>query len=328
MSDTAGAAAAPSSAAPESTAPVSEAPSLEASEDIDALEASLEEGAEEGKELSKEEKKVEEAKKELRKKYSLKVNNKVKELELDLENDAEVQKYLQKALAADEKFQEAANMKKGFAELINQLKTNPLAILAHPEIGVDLKRLAEQVLTQEIEDMQKTPEQKKLEEMERKLKEYEEEKTRLEEEKRQAEMAKLEEQTYQELDEQISEALAQTELPRSPYVVKRIADAMITAMDMGYTEVQVKDIIPFVEQQITSEIQQLFESAPETTSEKLMEKFVGKKNLDKYRKSRISKVRAKAPETAKSIKETGSNYKSEDKKEEVETVSVKKLLSF
>lgn len=325
MSDTAGAAAAPSSAAPESTAPVTEAPSSEASEDIDALEASLEEG---GEEQSKEEKKVEEAKKELRKKYNLKVNNKVRELELDLENDAEVQKYLQKALAADEKFQEAANMKKGFAELINQLKTNPLAILAHPEIGVDLKRLAEQVLTQEIEDMQKTPEQKKLEDMEKKLKAYEEEKVRLEEEKRQAEMSKLEEQTYQELDEQISEALAGTELPKSPYVVKRIADAMITAMDMGYNDVQVKDIIPFVEQQITSEIQQLFESAPETTSEKLMEKFVGKKNLDKYRKSRISKVRAKAPETAKSVKETGSNYRSEDKKEEVETVSVKKLLSF
>ena len=325
MSDTAGAAAAPSSAAPESTAPVTEAPSSEASEDIDALEASLEEG---GEEQSKEEKKVEEAKKELRKKYNLKVNNKVRELELDLENDAEVQKYLQKALAADEKFQEAANMKKGFAELINQLKTNPLAILAHPEIGVDLKRLAEQVLTQEIEDMQKTPEQKKLEDMEKKLKAYEEEKVRLEEEKRQAEMSKLEEQTYQELDEQISEALAGTELPKSPYVVKRIADAMITAMDMGYNDVQVKDIIPFVEQQITSEIQQLFESAPETTSEKLMEKFVGKKNLDKYRKSRISKVKAKAPQTANSIKETGSNYKSEDKKEEVETVSVKKLLSF
>jgi len=325
MSDTAGAAAAPSSAAPESTAPVTEAPSSEASEDIDALEASLEEG---GEEQTKEEKKVEEAKKELRKKYNLKVNNKVRELELDLENDAEVQKYLQKALAADEKFQEAANMKKGFAELINQLKTNPLAILAHPEIGVDLKRLAEQVLTQEIEDMQKTPEQKKLEDMEKKLKAYEEEKVRLEEEKRQAEMSKLEEQTYQELDEQISEALAGTELPKSPYVVKRIADAMITAMDMGYNDVQVKDIIPFVEQQITSEIQQLFESAPETTSEKLMEKFVGKKNLDKYRKSRISKVKAKAPQTANSIKETGSNYKSEDKKEEVETVSVKKLLSF
>jgi hypothetical protein len=323
MSEVTGAeSVAPSSeAAPESTESQANA---EVSEDIDALEAELEASEPE----TKEEKKIEEQKKELRKKYNLKVNNKIKELELDLENDAEVQKYLQKALAADEKFQEAANMKKGFIELINQLKTNPLAILSHPEIGVDLKRLAEQVLTQEIEDMQKTPEQKKLEEMERKLKEYEEEKARLEEEKRQAEMAKLEEQTYQELDEQISEALSGSELPKSPYVVKRIADAMITAMDMGYVDVQVKDIIPFVEQQITSEIQQLFESAPETMSEKLMEKFVGKKNLDRYRKSRISKVKARVPETAKSIKETGSNYKSEDKKEEIETVSVKKLLSF
>jgi hypothetical protein len=322
----AGAAAAPStSAAPESTGQSAEQMSAtEVVEDIDSQEAEVEGGEEQ----SEQEKKETKAEKALRKKYALKVNNKVKELELDLENDAEVQRYLQKALAADEKFQEAANMKKGFSELISQLKNNPLAILMHPEIGVDVKKLAEQVLNQEIEDMSKTPEQKRIEELEKALKDREEREKSLEEEKRQAEMAKLEEQTYQELDEQISAALDKSELPRSPYVVKRIADTMLTAMEMGYANVSVEQIMPFVEQQIVGELNQLFEMAPEQSAEKLMEKFVGKKNLDKYRKTRLAKAKAKAPETAKAVRDTGAKSSSESKQEDVETVSVKKLLSF
>lgn len=261
---------------------------------------------------------------DLKKKYNLKVNNKMKELELDLGNDAEVQKYLQKALAADEKFEEAANIKKGFAQLIEQIKTNPLAILSHPDIGVDIKALATQVLAQEMEDMEKSPEQKRIEELERKLMEREEHDKQAEEEKRSAEMSRMEHQAVEELDNQITQALDKSELPRSPYVVKRIADTMLNAIRMGYNDVTVDQIMPFVEEQVVSEIQALFDAAPEQTSRKLMEKFVGKKNLDRYRKSGISKPK---PTTLNSVQDTGKSGSSE-KKEEIEEVSVKSLLGF
>jgi hypothetical protein len=282
------------------------------------------ESAQEGEKQQEEaEKKAEQA---LRKKYSLKVNNKVKDIELDLSNDAEIQKYLQKALAADEKFQEAANIKKGFAALIEQIKTNPLAILTHPDIGVDVKALATQVLAKEMEELEKSPEQKRIEELERKLKEKEEYEKKLEEERRQAELAKLEEEAVAELDMQITQALEKSDLPKSPYVVKRIADTMYNAMRLGYSDVTVEQIMPYVEEQITSELQALFDAAPDQTAKKLMEKFVGKKNLDRVRKASLAKAK---PASIKSVPDTGAVPKEKgDKKEEIETISVRSLLGF
>lgn len=282
------------------------------------------ESAQEGEKQQEEaEKKAEQA---LRKKYSLKVNNKVKDIELDLSNDAEIQKYLQKALAADEKFQEAANIKKGFAALIEQIKTNPLAILTHPDIGVDVKALATQVLAKEMEELEKSPEQKRIEELEKKLKEKEEYEKKLEEERRQAELAKLEEEAVAELDMQITQALEKSDLPKSPYVVKRIADTMYNAMRLGYSDVTVEQIMPYVEEQITSELQALFDAAPDQTAKKLMEKFVGKKNLDRVRKASLAKAK---PTSIKSVPDTGAVPKEKgDKKEEIETISVKNLLGF
>lgn len=299
----------------ENTAPI-------ADESAEQIEELVEESSEEQQAQEEAQKKAEQA---LRKKYNLKVNNKVKELELDLGNDAEVQKYLQKALAADEKFEEAASIKKGFANLIEQIKTNPLAILTHPDIGVDIKALATQVLAQEMEDMEKSPEQKRIEELERKLKDKEELEKQIEEEKKQAELAKLESEAIEELDVQITEALAKSELPKSPYVVKRIADTMYNAMRMGYADVSVAQIMPYVEEQITGEIQALFDAAPEQTSQKLLEKFVGKKNLDKYRKARVAKSK---PSSLSSLQDTGVSSQKSEQKPETEELSVKSLLGF
>lgn len=296
----------------EASAPIeAQAPVDESTEQV--IEETEEEIAASPEDQEKQVEVEKKAEENLRRKYNLKVNNKVKEVELDLSNDEEVQKYLQKALAAEEKFQEAASVRKQAEQLVNALKTNPLAVLMHPELGLDVKALAQQVLTQEIEDMQKTPEQKRIEELERALKDREEKERSLEEEKRQAEMGRIQEEAFQELDSQISSALSKSELPKSPYVVKRIADAMIEAVNMGYKDITVEQIMPFVEDSITTEFQRMFDEAPEQTAEKLMEKLVGKKNLDRYRKTKVARV--KRPVQA-SVQDTGGKTSDAEKKEE------------
>src|SRR5690606_1378668 len=125
------------------------------------------------------------------KRYELQVNGRKKAIELDLDNEDEVKRYLSKAMAADEKFQEAAMTRKQAEQLVTLLRENPLAVLKHPELGLDVKALATQILNQELDEMQKSPEQKKLEEMERQLKDREELLKKIEEEKRQAEMSRL-----------------------------------------------------------------------------------------------------------------------------------------
>lgn len=264
-------------------------------------ELSPEEAAAEAAEASKVEAKA------LKKKYSLKVNNKSKDIELDLSNDEEVSKYLQKAMAADEKFQEAASLRKQVEQLVSELKSNPLAILKHPQLGIDIKALAQQVLNEELEEMQLSPEQKQIKELESKLKAKEENEKKLEDERSASERARMEEEAATALDEQITSALAGSNLPKSPYVIRRMTDTMIAAMDMGFHDVTPEQVLPFVEEQILGEINKLFESAPDDTFEKIMEGVVGKKHLDKYRKGKVAKSRAKpATDTAKSVKDSGT----------------------
>ena len=230
--------------------------------------------------------------KALKKKFDLKVNNKTKSVELDLNNDSEIQKYLEKALGADEKFQEAASIRKQMEGLINELKTNPIALLKHPELGIDLMKLAEEVMSQELEELQLTPEQKRIRELESALKEREEKEKKAQEERDAMNKAKLEQEAAISLNEDIIDALQNSTLPKSPFVVRRIVDTLLSAMEEGHTDVKVKDIIPFVEQTILGDLNQLFESAPDDTFDKVMESVIGKKNLDKYRKKQVTKVKS------------------------------------
>lgn len=312
---------APNTGGAQSSAPVSADSSAPVeNENLEALETEEEieqEGAQaagqDDKQTAKKETKSEKEIKKALKKYELQVNGKKKSIELDFDNDEDVKKYLSKAMAADEKFEEAAMTRKQAEQLVMMLKQNPLAILRHPELGLDVKALATQILNQELDEMQKTPEQKKLEEMEKQLKDREEMLKKIEEEKRQSEMARLQAEAYQQIDDDITDALSTSDLPKSPYVVKRIADAMIEAVNLGYEDVRVGDIMPYVEQQILTEIQAMFEAKPAET----MEKIIGKKNLDTYRKSKVSKAKAKPVETAQQVKDTGAKDKpKEDAKDE------------
>lgn len=289
-----------------STAPV-ESTGTESTE----VELSPEEAAAEAALAAKEETKTN------KKKYQLKVNNKTRDLEIDLSNDEEVKKYLQRAEAADEKFQEAAMLRKQVEQLVHELKSNPLAILKHPQLGIDIKALANQVLNEELEDMALSPEQKKIKELESALKEKDDREKEAQTAREVAERAHFEQQALNDLDEQVTEVLSKSNLPKSPYVVRRIADSMIAAMDMGYKDVTPEQVLPFVEEQILGEINRLFESAPEDMFDKVMENVVGKKHLDKYRKSKVAKTKS-APKTttAAQVKDTGASAKTKEKTNE------------
>lgn len=243
-----------------------------------------------------------------------KVNGKMRAIEIDPNDDKELTKYIEKALAADEKFSEASSMRKQVEGFIDALRKNPLEILRNKDLGLDLRALAEKVLMEDLEEQQKTPEQKEQEKLNKELEEL---KKQLEEEKnakRNAELEKMREQQFKQLDDEITSSLQNSSLPKSPYVVKRIADALIEAVNLGYNDIGVKDIMPFVEEQIQLEIQQMFEAMPS----EVLEKLVGKQHLTNMRKTRIAQSKAKPALNA--IKDTGK--KEEVKKEESKAKSM------
>ena len=259
-----------------------------------------------------------------KKQYKAKVNGKEKVLEV---GDDELESYIQKALAADEKFNEAAMTRKQVEAFINDLRTNPLAVLSHPDLGIDIKSLAEKVLLDELAEAEKSPEQKRLEEMDRKLKEYEDKAKKLEDEKREAELNRIKAEQFKKFDDDIVDALQATNLPKSAYVVKRITDTLIEALNLEdgngkqlYPDLTVKDIMPIVEENIRQEMEQMFQVMPTD----MLEKLIGKNHLNSLRKSRVAQAKAK-PASVSDIKETSKvdskeAAKKQDKKQSFEDI--------
>ena len=257
------------------------------------VEAAVEDGA------------TEEEIQELIETFKLKVNGQEKEVTLDWNNKEDIIRRLQMAEAAQPAMQRAAELEKNFERSVQDLLDNPWDTLS--ELGLDPDALAEQRIQQKIEQLQKSPEQlaqesrdQELEQLRQKLKEQDEEKESLE-------MQRMQQEAEVDLDNQITEALSSTtELPKSPYVVKRIADAMLTAMQNGRDDVTAQDVIPWVENEINEEIQQLFSAMPD----KVLEKYVGNKTIDRLRQGRLSKMKT---QPVGKIKETGKQPVSESK---------------
>ena len=228
--------------------------------------------------------------------FDLKVNGKSKRIELDLDNDEEITKYLQKAMASDEKFQEASNYKKQAEQLVDMLQKDPLSILRNPALGLDIRKLAEQVLLQDLEEQQKSPEQKKMEEYEKKLKAYEDSEKKKDQELKDRQLQEATQRNHAELEDSMIKALERSDLPPEPFFIRRVADAMAAAIESGWEDVTVESIMPYVEGKIKGDFGSLIGRHKEPAK---LEKLLGKSVLDDYRKANISKVK-KTPTTTTS----------------------------
>jgi len=96
---------------------------------------------------------VEKAQEEIRK-LKLKIDGIEQEY-----SEEDVIKMAQMSAAAQKRFQEAAATRKQSEEFLNALKTDPLSVLSHPDIGVDVKKFAEDFLLKELEKAEMSPEQ-------------------------------------------------------------------------------------------------------------------------------------------------------------------------
>jgi hypothetical protein len=255
------------------------------------------------------------------KKLKLKFNG--KEIEEDLPFEIEEQhaewlaKQRQKAMLADHKSREYSQLENEVGAFIQQLRDPKTAkkALMNPAIGMDIKQLAAEILQEEIERSQKTPEQLRAEEAEAKLQELlnEREKEKQENEARQLEM--LTEREYERYDNLMSSALESSDLPKSPYVVKKLTEYMIMAVENGI-DIDPKDVIPMIRDEIHSDIKQMFGSMPA----ELIEQVLGKDTLGKlknHRKAAAGKPPVPVKAAIKDVAQTKEEKKEAQKKQTV-----------
>jgi len=276
----------------------------EDSGEIDAEDATEEELTEVlDDEDASEEEKVE-AIQELKKRMTFKINGKDVEKEIDLGDESSIRELLQKGFAADERFQKASGMEKQMKSFADMMQSDPIQALK--AAGHDMDKLAESYLEKRVEDMKKSPEQLELEKLQKEIEVERKAREELQNEKVSLEQSRAQEEYSRQLDVEITDSLANSDLPKSPYVVKRIAENLMIGLDQGNEDITVTDVLPIVEKQIKDEIRQMFEAMPED----IIEKVLGNDVSTKLRKRRIKRAKKTTAE-ATNVKPTGQ---SEDKK--------------
>lgn len=93
-------------------------------------------------------------------KFNLKVYGKEFEETIDLGNKNDLTKRFQKAAAADRSMAEAAEIRKAALQFIDELKKNPRKVFRDANLGIDERKLAEEIMNEALEDLEKSPEQR------------------------------------------------------------------------------------------------------------------------------------------------------------------------
>lgn len=278
-------------AAPETAAPA-EAP---------AAVAAIQEKADSGEKLTKkEEKKLRE--------YEIKVNGRTEKVKFDPTNDEEVKSWLQKGRASDDKFKEASDVRKAAMSFIEDLKKNPKKVLSDPNIGVDLKKFAEEIMNEAIQEMEKSPEQKEREKLQKELQSLKDERDNEKKSHEAKELARLQAEHERNLESEISTALDVGGLPKTPRTVKHMAEMMMIAMNHGI-ELTAQEIAPIIKSTTLKEFKEVVNSLADDQ----LEDFLGKEVIGRLRKRNVAK--AKAVETSSAVKSVGSDAKKDEKKD-------------
>lgn len=221
-------------------------------------------------------------------KFRVKVDG--QEMEVD---EGELVSNYQLRKASDKKLNEAAQMRKQAEEFISLLRSDPIKVLNHPGLGVNFRELAENFLIEQLQEEMMDPRDKELKAYKKRVEEIEarerEEKQRIEAEQ----MRAVREKYQEDYSRQITEALAQSGLPKTQETVKRIAHYLHLGLTKG-VDLQVSDVIPYVKQDYIKAQRELFGAADED----MLLQLLGEDVAAKLRKADVKRLKQpQAPTT-------------------------------
>lgn len=244
------------------------------------------------------------------------------ELPFEIEENPEVVEYLTKQLqlskAAQRAMQENSTFQKQVGEFFKDLKSNTKAKLL--ELGIDPKEFAAQVIEEEIKKAQMSPEQIRQQELEEELNKLKAEAKKKEDEFNQRELERLREIEFEKIDTQMTTALEKSDLPKKPYVVRKMAEYMLIGANNGIN-LTAEDVLPLVREELLGDLQEIINSLPEDKAEE----FIGKEVLNRFRKKNLAKAKQTPASVKSSIKDVGTQ-KTEQK--QVDPVNYKKFFGF
>lgn len=260
-----------------------------ASSSGDADESTTNQGVENGEGLQDQDQESQENEKQKVianiKKLKLKVDGEEFEEEIDLNDEARLIKELQLARAAKKRMAEASEKSKKAWSIIEQFEKDPMELISKHPKGFEI---AEQILLKKLQDEMMTPEEKaalteksELEQLRAWKKEQED--------RALAEKAQIEEARYAEhYQKMIIGALEQSQLPKSPELVKRLAYLIKKNEEIGI-ELDATDLA----NELKSEMQGVLKALTKDSDAATLLGLLGDDIAKKIRKHDIEKLKAK-----------------------------------
>ena len=268
----------------------------------DATPSEPKEPAKEAKSEPKGEGGVEE---ETPKTYKMKVLGEEREL-----TEEQYQRYAQKGVAAEEKLRQASEKMREADSLLQLAQRDPLAYLQRT--GVDVHKLAEEMLYNKYKEEELTPEQRQYRAREEKLRHYEAQEEQWRQQQQTAEQEERATAARQRFLTDTKAALESAGLPFNNQAVLFVASYMEqaerTARAQGNDRPRVApaDVIPWMRQDIEGMLGYSHENMPDERFEKIMRtraekldgkalaKLLGENELRKIREYELSRLGRKA----------------------------------
>lgn len=299
------------SAAPAATtevkveAPVS-TPVAEVAESAEALEA---EGQELAAEAAAAETPAEKAKVEQKiKEWVLKGSD---GKDIKISDEKELIRRAQLGVGAEKRFQEAAEIKKEAAKLLDMLQKDPLGLL--DELGIDSLTVAQQRMLKQLEKEAKTPEELQRDQELAELEQLRNEAKSLKEEKERVEFEKIMSEESRKIEDEMIGALQEQKLPLKPMYIKKMAEIMQAGMEKGI-DLSAKEALAIARKDVVTDLRELLDASPD----ELLEELVGTGNVKRLRKRYIAKAKASVP-TAASIQNSGQSEVDEKPRQKIST---------
>ena len=225
----------------------------------------------------------------------IKVNG--REIDISKLSKSERVSLIQKGFGADEKFKQAADARSQMETILKQLQTNPMEILKHPSLGIGeekLREMMENELGEKYKYESMSDEEKEYHDNFQKLKGYEQEKAQREDNEISAQKEAMKVDARERFSADIMEAITESGITPSPFVVKQTAKYMLEARQRKFN-LSAKDVIGLVTEDIQNYMRQYVGSlAPEKITEVL-----GADAAKALRQAELGKVktRGKLPTT-------------------------------
>lgn len=213
-----------------------------------------------------------------------------KSQKLKFQNKDQLKAVLQKALYADQVIKDASQAKKGAAELMAKIKTPQglREVLQDPDINMDVKKFALDIVREMMDDEKLTPEQRELRELQSYKKQKEEEGVRAKADA--AAKAAQEKETQQATvvrGEIIGAMKKYPDIPQTQATMDAVIQNMRAAYQRFGKHLTAEQAMTVYSEQYWTSLQKILDTLP---PEKILERF-GKKTLDKIQQLKLNELR-------------------------------------